>query len=63
MDKIVGLLKSRKFWAALLALIVVCIKAFSPGFPFTEDQLLAIVATLAAYILGVGLDDGLRAAK
>jgi uncharacterized membrane protein YdjX (TVP38/TMEM64 family) len=57
MDKLKDLLKSRKFWAAVIALAVVSIKAFSPSFPFSEDQLLAVIGTLAAYILGVGLED------
>ena len=56
-NKFTALFKSRKFWAALIALVVICIKAFSPSFPFSEDQLLAVVGTLAAYILGIGLED------
>ena len=57
MDKVAALFKSRKFWAAAIALAVVCVKAFSPSFPFSEEQLLAVIGTLAAYILGVGLED------
>lgn len=63
MDKLLGLLKSRKFWAAVIALVMVFVKAFVPDFPFSEDQLLAAVLALVSYILGVALEDGLRGLK
>ena len=59
MEKIKLLLGSRKFWAALIGLALVIIKAFKPDFPLAEDQLTAVVWVLVAYILGTGLEDGL----
>jgi hypothetical protein len=59
MEKIKLLLGSRKFWAALIGLALVIIKAFKPDFPLAEEQLTAVVYVLVAYILGTGIEDGL----
>ena len=56
------LLGSRKFWAALIGLGLVIIKAYRPDFPLQEDQLVAVVSVLAAYILGVAVEDAGAAA-
>jgi hypothetical protein len=58
MDKIKLLLGSRKFWAALIGLALIIIKAFRPDFPLAEEQLTAVVYVLVAYILGTGIEDG-----
>jgi hypothetical protein len=55
------LLGSRKFWAALIGLALVIIKAFRPDFPIQEEQLTNLIYVLVAYILGVALEDGLTA--
>ena len=60
MTKFQRLLRSRKFWAALAGLLVVTIDTAWPGFPFTPEQLTAFVVVMAAYILGVALDDGAK---
>lgn len=57
MQKLIDLLYSRKFWAALVGLVMVVIKAYLPDFPFSEEQISALVTVLAAYILGTGLED------
>jgi hypothetical protein len=59
MEKIKLLLGSRKFWAALIGLALIIIKAFRPDFPLAEEQLTAVVYVLVAYILGTGIEDGL----
>lgn len=56
-EKLLRLLKSRKFWAALLGLILIVVKAFEPSFPLEEDALTNIVYLLVAYILGTGIED------
>lgn len=61
MEKLLGVLKSRKFWAALVAVIFAVIKGVNPDFPISEEMVLGIVLPLVAYILGVALEDGLRA--
>ena len=61
MDKLKSLLKSRKFWAALAALVLVVIKQYVPDFPVDETQAQNITFVLMAYILGTALEDGLRA--
>lgn len=57
-QKMRALLASRKFWAALIGLILLVIKAFVPDFPLDEEQLTHVVYLLAAYILGTAIEDG-----
>lgn len=54
------LLTSRKFWAAVIGLVLISIKAWYPDFPLEEEPLTGIVAVLATYILGTAVEDGLR---
>ncbi len=53
-------LTSRKFWAALVALLYSFLSALAPSFPISEELAVNVVTVLAAYILGVALEDGLR---
>ena len=53
------LLASRKFWAALIGLVFVGLQTWQPDFPLQAEQVTNLVAVLAAYILGVALEDGL----
>jgi hypothetical protein len=55
-------LGSRKFWAALIGLVLVIVKAWQPDFPLAEEQLTAVIYVLVAYILGTGIEDGLSRA-
>ncbi len=59
MEKVKQLLGSRKFWAALIGLVLVMIKVWRPDFPLDEEQLVSVVYVLVAYILGTGIEDGL----
>jgi hypothetical protein len=59
MEKLKLLLGSRKFWAALVGLILVMVKAYSPSFPLQEEELTRVIYLLAAYILGTAVEDGL----
>lgn len=59
MNKFILLLKSRKFWAALVALIMLIVTAYVPDFPFNEDQVQNFVFVVISYILGTALEDGL----
>ena len=63
MDKVKQLLGSRKFWAALIGLVLVIVKAWKTDFPLAEDQLTSVVYVLVAYILGTGIEDGLRGTR
>lgn len=60
MSKFLQLLGSRKFWAALIGLFLVILKVWRPNFPLAEEELTNVVYLLVAYILGTGLEDGLR---
>jgi hypothetical protein len=58
MEKVIGLLKSRKFWAAAIALIFMIAMAIDPAFPLEEEQVLGIVALAATYIIGTAIEGG-----
>ena len=62
MEKFKQLMGSRKFWAALIGLVLVVVKAWQPDFPLGEEQLTSVVYVLVAYILGTGIEDGLSRA-
>jgi uncharacterized membrane protein len=51
------LLASRKFWAALIGLVLMVVKQVDPNFPLAEDQLTNLVYIIVAYILGTALED------
>lgn len=53
------LLRSRKFWAALVGLVFVLVTSFIPDFPMDQEQITNIVYTIVAFILGTALEDGL----
>ncbi len=57
------LLASRKFWAALVGLVFLVIQHFDASFIVPETETVAFVSVLAAYILGVALEDGLSSRK
>ena len=59
MEKFKLLIASRKFWAALVGLVLVIIKAYEPDFPLDGDQLTGLITVIVAYILGTGIEDGL----
>lgn len=59
MSKFTQLLTSRKFWAALVGLALVILKAWKPDFPLAEEDLTSAIYVLVAYILGTGIEDGL----
>ena len=59
-DKIgYNLLKSRKFWAAVIGVLYSVIYVVWPDFPIPEESVIGVVVTMVSYILGVALEDGL----
>ena len=56
-SKLLGLLKSRKFWAAIVGFAVTLIQSFVPDFPLTSEQILLVVVPLVSYILGTAIED------
>ncbi len=50
-------LRSRKFWAALVAIAFVLLRAVWPDFPLDEAAIEQLVWVVAAYVLGVGVSD------
>lgn len=47
---------SRKFWTALVALLVIVLRGIVPDFPISDEQIAQIVYVLIAYIVGVALE-------
>lgn len=56
MNKLVQVLKSRKFWAAVIALVVAF---FGDRAGIDQEMLTNAIYVLVAYILGTALEDGL----
>jgi uncharacterized membrane protein YqjE len=56
MEKLKFLLTSRKFWAALIGLALLIVRAFQPDFPLSDELLTDVVYILVAYILGVAIE-------
>jgi len=56
-----NVLKSRKFWAALVAVAFAVLKDVAPNLALDEATVLGVVLTLVGYILGTALEDGLSA--
>lgn len=54
-----NLLKSRKFWAAIVGIGYSVIYLVWPDFPIPEESVIGVVGTVVSYILGVALEDGL----
>ena len=54
-----NLLKSRKFWAAIVGIAYSMIYLVYPDFPIPEESVIGVVGTVVSYILGVALEDGL----
>jgi hypothetical protein len=61
MEKWKQVLKSRKFWAALVGLLIAAAKAAYPDLPLDGEQITSMILLLAAYIFGVAFEDGLSA--
>ena len=55
-----SLLKSRKFWAAVVGIVYSMIYLVWPEFPISEESVSGVVITVVSYILGVALEDGLK---
>jgi hypothetical protein len=56
-SKLLGLFRSRKFWAALIGMVFIFLEEFVPEFPLTIEQVTNMVYMLVAYIIGVAIDD------
>ena len=56
-SKLTGLLKSRKFWAAIVGFAVTMVQSFYPDFPLSSDQVLLVVIPIVSFILGTAIED------
>ena len=58
--KLQFLLTSRKFWAAVIGVVLMITKAFKPDFPIDEAEITNIVYILVAYIIGTSIETKTR---
>jgi hypothetical protein len=60
-----GVVSSRKFWAAVVGLVLVFASAFGVKFPseVTPDLLIFLCVTIGTYISGVALEGKIKFAK
>lgn len=61
-SRLMGLLASRKFWAAVTGAAFTIVQAVWPDFPLQPEQVTEVIALLSAYILGTAVEDRLTAA-
>jgi len=53
-----GLLTSRKFWAAVLMVIVVVLSAMVPSFEMDTEHAAGLAVVVVSYLVGVAVDPG-----
>lgn len=56
-DKFKYLIRSRKFWAALIGLLLVVFRAFFENFPLDDEAMLQAILVIISYIMGTALED------
>jgi hypothetical protein len=56
-DKLLYLLKSRKFWATIVAIVILLLGERAG---VNQTQLAEAVFAIVAYVIGTALEDGLR---
>jgi len=57
MDKLLALLKSRKFWGAIVGVVLLFLQEYIPDFPLDQEQMTNVVYVVVAFIIGTGLED------
>jgi hypothetical protein len=58
-SRLIGLLSSRKFWAAAVGAVFTIVQAVWPDFPLQPEQVTEVIVLLSAYILGTAVEDRL----
>lgn len=61
--KLINILKSRKFWAAIIGLLLVIVKPFWPDFPLEAEQIvnpivdvIGVAVIIGSYIVGTAVE-------
>jgi hypothetical protein len=53
-----GLATSRKFWGAVIALIVIVIASFVPAFDLDQEKVISLAVIVVSYLVGTAIDPG-----
>lgn len=53
-----GILTSRKFWGAVIALVVVIVAGFVPEFELDGEHAAGLAVVVVSYLIGVAVDPG-----
>jgi hypothetical protein len=53
-----GLVTSRKFWAAAIALVVIIVASFVPDFAIDQERAVSMAVIMVTYLVGTAIDPG-----
>lgn len=54
--KFYTLIHSRKFWAAVIGVLVVVLRQLFPDLTLSDTEIASLVSVIAAFIIGTGLE-------
>jgi uncharacterized membrane protein len=55
-NKLIELFKSRKFWAAIIGVVLMIVQSIFPDFPLNAEQTTEVVYLLVAFIIGTAIE-------
>ena len=55
-SKLIETLKSRRFWAALIGIVVIITQVFDVKLPLSPENMIELAVVFSGYVIGVGLE-------
>jgi uncharacterized membrane protein len=55
-NKLSELFESRKFWAAVIGVVLMIVQSIFPDFPLSAEQITDVVYLLVAFIIGTAIE-------